>query len=51
MNPLTQINTKSSFGAKATFDPQSGIKAELGRLIHAAIIKQEFSPKIIDQSC
>lgn len=47
MNPLTQINTKTSFGAKTTFDPQSGIKAELGRLIHAAIINKSFRQKLL----
>jgi hypothetical protein len=47
MNPLTQMNTKSSFGSTASFDPQAGVKAELGRLIHAAIINQRFRQKLL----
>jgi len=48
MNPLTQVSTKSSFGSTSSYDPQAGVKAELGRLIHAAIINQRFRQKLLN---
>lgn len=47
MNRLITSISNNPVNTNPVFDPQSVIKAELGRLIHAAIINKRFCQKLI----
>jgi hypothetical protein len=47
MNPLTHSPSTIPAVTATVYDPQSAIKAELGRLIHAAIINKSFCQKLL----
>ena len=47
MNPLTHSPSNIPAVTDTVYDPQSAIKAELGRLIHAAIINKNFCQKLL----
>lgn len=47
MRPLTPSLSITPLGSAATYDPQSVVKVELGRLIHAAIINKRFCQKLL----
>ena len=47
MNPLTHSPSNIPAVTAAVYDPQSVIKAEFGRLIHAAIINKRFREKLL----
>jgi hypothetical protein len=47
MNPLTHSPSTIPAVTAAVYDPQSVIKAEFGRLIHAAIINKRFCQKLL----
>jgi hypothetical protein len=47
MRPLTPSPSIIPYGSAVSYDPQSAVKAELGRLIHAAIINKRFCQKLL----
>jgi hypothetical protein len=47
MIPMTQLHTSMPISPAAGRDPQAAIKAECGRLIHAAVISRSFREKLL----
>jgi len=48
MTPITQSVLYSHAISTPAYDPEGAIKAEFGRLIHAAIISQGFCKKLLN---
>ena len=47
MTLLTQSSYRTVTGSPVVFDPQAAVKAEFGRLMHAAIINRTFRQKLL----
>jgi hypothetical protein len=47
MTPIKQPISVKSLTSTAAYDPQAAVKAEFGRLIHAALINQRFRQKLL----
>jgi len=47
MSPITQLHASLTLASPAVYDPETAIKAEFGRLIHAALINQNFRKKLL----
>lgn len=47
MTPKTQSFSMKPLNSPAVYDPQAAVKAEFGRLIHAALINQRFRQKLL----
>jgi hypothetical protein len=47
MTPSTQLHTSTHLISAPIYDPEAAIKAEFGRLIHAALINRSFREKLL----
>ena len=47
MTPITHSFASVSLASSAVYDPEAAVKAEFGRLIHAALINQRFRQKLL----
>jgi hypothetical protein len=47
MNPISQSLTSMHFVSTTVYDPEAAVKAEFGRLIHAALINPRFRQQLL----
>jgi hypothetical protein len=48
MTPFTHSFFSTRLASPAAYDPDAAVKAELSRLIHAALISQNFRQRLLD---
>jgi hypothetical protein len=47
MTPISQSLASAHIASNAVYDTEAAVKAEFGRLIHAALINQRFRQKLL----